>query len=130
MSLESKIFDRLSGDAGITALVATRIYPNIKPENAIMPAIVFHRISSIRYPAMRADSNVMKARFQFDIFADTYDAANAIRIAMIPVVNRWRDMITPPNLFDTFIVNELDLYEAERKQSHIAVDVELQYYEN
>lgn len=43
MSAESALYAALSGLPGLTALVSTRIYPDIIPEDAILPAVVTAR---------------------------------------------------------------------------------------
>lgn len=46
MSAESALYAALSGLPGLTALVSTRIYPDVIPEDAAMPAVVTARIGT------------------------------------------------------------------------------------
>ena len=43
MSAETEVYAALSGHAGLTAIVSTRIYPDVLPEKTIYPAVVFSR---------------------------------------------------------------------------------------
>ena len=43
MSAETMIYSALSGFAGLTAIVSTRIYPDVLPEKTVYPAVVFSR---------------------------------------------------------------------------------------
>ena len=43
MSAETEVYSALSGHAGVTALVAARIYPDVLPEETAYPAVVFSR---------------------------------------------------------------------------------------
>ncbi len=43
MAAEADLYALLSGAAGVTAQVATRIYPDVLPEECAYPAIVFAR---------------------------------------------------------------------------------------
>ncbi len=43
MSAESALYSALSGASGLTALVGTRIYPDVIPEDADLPAVVTAR---------------------------------------------------------------------------------------
>jgi hypothetical protein len=43
MSAETELYAALSGAAGITALVGSRIYPDAIPEEVALPALVFSR---------------------------------------------------------------------------------------
>ena len=46
MTAEAQLYAALSGRAGLTALVGTRIYPDALPENVPLPAVVFVRAST------------------------------------------------------------------------------------
>ena len=43
MSAETVLYSTLSGAAGVTALVSTRIYPDVAPQEGSLPAITFER---------------------------------------------------------------------------------------
>lgn len=43
MSAETLLYAALSGAAGVTALVSTRIYPNVRPQDSAVPCIVYDR---------------------------------------------------------------------------------------
>lgn len=49
MSAETELYAALSGRAGLTALVGTRIYPDAIPENASLPAVVYVRSNTTPY---------------------------------------------------------------------------------
>lgn len=43
MSTETEVYAALSGDAGVTALVSTRIYPDVRPQDSAVPCVVYVR---------------------------------------------------------------------------------------
>jgi len=43
VSAETVLYSTLSGAAGVTALVSTRIYPDVAPQEGSLPAITFER---------------------------------------------------------------------------------------
>lgn len=49
MAAEDALYTLLSGAAGVTALVATRIYPDVLPEDCAYPAVVFARTGTETY---------------------------------------------------------------------------------
>lgn len=126
MAIEETLYSRLSGYAGLIALVSTRITPNITPQNSSMPAVNYRRISSPRFSAMGVDSPVVKSRFQINACGSTYPEASAVRAQIIAALQRWRN---GSNVQDTFILNETDLYDDTLKQHQIAIDVEINYSE-
>ena len=129
MSIEETIYTRLSGYSGLSALVADRIYPNVKAQDAALPYVTYRRVSSTRYSAMGTDAPVVKARFQLDVFAATYDSMSAVRDQVRAAMQRWRNSGTGSTVQDTFIENETDLFEDDTRQQHVAIDVEVNYIE-
>lgn len=128
MTIETLLFTRLSTFAGLAALIGTRVYPNIAPQNATRPFVSYRRVTSDRPPAMGSDSGVVRARFQFDTFADEIDSALAVRDQIRAALKRWRD-VGPPVVQDTFLVTEIDLYEDDSRIHHLADDYEVNYRE-
>lgn len=68
MHLEEALYTYLSTYAGLIALTSTRIYPEEKPQNCIMPAVVYSRISTPREHTMGTDPGLASPRFQFTIY--------------------------------------------------------------
>ena len=128
-AIETTLYNRLSGYAGLIALVSTRISPNIKAQDSALPAVTYRRVSSTRYNAMAVDAQVVKARFQVDVWASSYESAAAVRDQVRACLQRWRDGTAGAVVQDTFIVTETDLYEDDTHQHHIAIDVEINYDE-
>lgn len=46
MSAETATYSALSGAAGVTAIVSTRIYPDVLPQDTDYPSIVYQRTST------------------------------------------------------------------------------------
>lgn len=133
MTIQALLYTRLSGFAGLTALVAGRIYPNRAPQDAARPYVTYRLVSDTRPPAMNRDSGVARARFQFDAFADEtaggYDAADAIRVQVSAALKRWRDPVGPPVVQDVFMVSQIDLYEDDIRMHNASADYEVNYRE-
>lgn len=110
MTIESAIYSRLSGFAGLSALVSTRIYPNVLAQNATLPAVVYQRISAGRISLMGVDAAVLPARFQFTAWATGHTAAAAVRDQVRQALQRW-SQTGPPVVQDTYIENEIDLFD-------------------
>ncbi len=84
--IETAIYSILTGDDSVNALVGTRIYPQILPPEAAMPAIVYHHLNTGRDWTMNGPVNLTEPRFQINCFAATYeqvrDLANKVRLAL------------------------------------------------
>jgi hypothetical protein len=85
---EKALYSVVTGDAGVSAIIGTRMYPNIAPQGATMPYVVYRMITEFdRSRGISLDRGGLVARlFQFDLFGATYGAvkalADAIRLAI------------------------------------------------
>ncbi len=129
MSIESVLYDRLTGYAGLSALISTRLYPNVAPQNVTVPFVTFRRVSAVRDSAFGADAGSVTARFQFDMYATTYSGVRAIAEQLRGALQRWTTT-SGITVEDTFIVNELETFDAEPALLHRAVtDIQIHYQE-
>lgn len=82
MSVESDFYSLLSGAGAVTALVATRIYPDALPEECDYPAVVFARartdeVRSVSGQVFGADVDLLVG-----CWAVTRAAADAVAVAI------------------------------------------------
>ena len=78
MELGEALYSKLSGTTDLTALVSTRIYPRIAPQNTAFPYVIFFQVSNPGYHAMLNDPNINSPRWQISTWAETYSSARAI----------------------------------------------------
>lgn len=86
MTLEEGLVAYLAANEGVAALVGTRIYPLVVPQDAALPALAYQRISSPREHVHTGASGLVRARIQVTNVGGTYSAAKAlaetVRVAM------------------------------------------------
>lgn len=128
MSIESVLYDRASNFAGLSALVGSRIYPNLQPQNVADKSVTFRRISSQRVSAMGADTGLVRARYQFDAWADNYDDARAIADQLRLCFQRWNTTVGTV-VQDVYLLNDVELYEDDTQTHHVAIDLDVVYRE-
>jgi hypothetical protein len=75
--IEEDIYSDLSGFAGLSALISTRIYPLRMPQGGTFPAVVYTRVSGSRINNLDGE-NIQNPRFQVDCWAESYSAAKAV----------------------------------------------------
>jgi hypothetical protein len=75
---ETALYNYLSTYAGLTALIGTRIYPVLEPQNVKYPALVFQQISGPRVHAMGDDPGITYPRYQFTAWAEKHTEAVAV----------------------------------------------------
>lgn len=72
MSVESELFTRLTSVSSVTALLGTRIYPLILPQNPTLPAAQYAMIDATPRENLFANAGLYRYELQIDIFADKY----------------------------------------------------------
>lgn len=79
----SGLFAKLSGDAAVTALVATRIYPEGGvPKDATYPLVTYMQVSAGAVRRLDGAATGFATLQQIDIYARTHAAAEAIAAAV------------------------------------------------
>jgi hypothetical protein len=89
--IEQAIYSILSTDATTKALVGTRIYPNVVPQDATLPAIAYQRISGSRVQSHGGPSNLARPRFQFTCLAVNYSGARAVANAVRQALDGYKN---------------------------------------
>ncbi len=85
---EKALYSVITGDAGVSAIISTRMFPNVAPQGTTMPYVVYRMITeSDRSRGISHDRGGLVARlFQLDVFGATYsavkDLADKIRLAI------------------------------------------------
>lgn len=80
MRAEKVIRALLAAAPGVTALVATRIYPGPVPQGAALPAISYEHISTVSLATLDAAAayNLVQTRIETTAIAKTYGEVKAL----------------------------------------------------
>jgi hypothetical protein len=128
-SIDTALYTRLSGFAGLAALVATRIYPAPVPQNATYPLITYQQISGIRAYVYSNQSGWVRARFQVDCYAASSTGARALAEQVRLALSIYR------GTSDTIVIdliqleNEIKFYEDDVDLHHVIHDYIVDYRE-
>src|SRR5262245_44537235 len=117
--LEEAVYARLSGFAGLSALVSARIYLDKAPQGGVFPLVVFQRISALRTSAMGVDTGVVRARIQTTSWATTPGSAKNIKEQVRYALQRWMGTAAGVVVLDSLLVDERDLYDAEAEPAGV-----------
>lgn len=75
MGARKAVYALLSADAGVTALISTRVYPSVLPQDKTLPALVYQRISGVEPGQIDGQGRALvQARIQVTALAETYGA--------------------------------------------------------
>ena len=77
MSAESAVVAAL-GAVGVTALVSTRVYPDMRPQEDVMPAVVYQRTGTTFETTIHGTVAVTRAQMGIGCYAATRTEAEAV----------------------------------------------------
>ncbi len=84
MTPEESLYAALTGSAGVTALVASRIYPDAVPQDINLPAVAFTRTSTEYLPSIHSAVPLAEtATLEVWCMAETRSAAEALASACV-----------------------------------------------
>lgn len=128
------LYARLTGNAGLAALVGTRVHPDMLPQNVTYPAIRYNQVSRVevvRKPVaaggVGASLAIVRGTFQLDCYAKTYKQAHQVAVAAAAAVYGWRD---PANgVIVARVTDVQDTNDSEETMQRVSVDVSITYNE-
>jgi hypothetical protein len=123
--VEQLLYTRLTTDIGVAALVGTRVYPLILPQDPILPAVVYRRISTGEFHTHDEAGGLRESRVQVDCLAQTYAGAKQIATAVLSSLNGWLDRDN--DILACLLQNEFEVYEDITGISRIIIDFMIKY---
>ena len=84
------VYARLSGFAGLAALVGTRIYPGRVPQDAVLPFVSYVRIDEDGEEAMGDDADHDETLFEVASIGASYDSAESVHEQVRGALRRFR----------------------------------------
>lgn len=107
MKAINAVYNILSNNAALTAVVSSRINPLVLPQESAFPAISYQLISVVPHPSKSGSSKSDFARVQINSFGTSYQSAvevsDLVRSAMI---------LTLPETYNNVIVQACE-YDGE-----------------
>lgn len=128
-TVEESLYAYLSGYAGLTALVGTRIYPRLLPDEPTYPAVTYHRISGRNIRTLAPPTvAAVEARFQFSCwglaYADARNVASQIEDALQDFTGKMGGGVT---VLDSNAFTGSDQFDGRVKVHHVPVDAMILY---
>ena len=114
MALKDSLYEHLTDNAGVSAIVGTQVYPHLAPQNVSRPYITFALISSTRYPHLAAASGVVSQRIQINCWSNTDLGADTLGNAVRASLDGFNDTMGTTSTTDVrrvFLDDESDAFE-------------------
>lgn len=113
--IEDDIFSTLALNTGISALVATRIYPTIAPETVTPSFIVYTRVTTNPVNSLVGTNALKNPLFQIDVYSRTHQQARSLGILI-------REAILAATPFSAVWRDTRDDYEPDTKLYRVSLD--------
>ncbi|HRJ40833.1 MAG TPA: DUF3168 domain-containing protein [Caldilineaceae bacterium] len=107
MSIEAALWAELTGDAGVSALISTRLYPEHLPQSPTYPAATYRRISTLPVYCRANNGRFQQVRIQIDCYAETYASALALADAITAAMEGWTQA-SGPRVDRAYVANRQD----------------------
>jgi hypothetical protein len=120
--IEAEIASFLIGNAQVTALVGTHIYPNKAPVEEAYPCVTYFRVSGFRIRDMSGASGLTHARIQINSWSFDYAVAKAIADRIRRELDNFRGTMGATAIDAIFLMEEADLVDKK-----LAVDSTVPY---
>lgn len=109
MSFESELYSYLTGQSALTDEVSTRIYPSMAPQNAVLPLIVYIKVTDEAEGHSTGASGMSLALYQFDIWAATNVSRITVSAALRGELDGFRGTLASSEwIHRCHMVNESD----------------------
>jgi len=132
--IESVLFTRLTGFAGLTALINKRVYPLVMPQaeglEKKLPCIVYQKITGRHIYSHGGESNLTRSRYQFSCYAKTHVSAWNVTRQLQAALSAWSDMTVTPAVFVCFLEMEMDLYDSTIETFRVIADYAIWHEES
>lgn len=117
MAIEQGLYSKVTGNGTVSALIGTRFYPVVVPQNAVYPCASYQTISGVpTYTIGTQQAQIRQPRIQINAWAQTFDQARAlgraIRAAIDHQTGNWSGTQVLGVIFE---VEEIDIYDAETR---------------
>jgi hypothetical protein len=95
-TIEEAITDRLKSDGDVANIVATSIYPDVAPQSASAPYVVFDLVESEQAASFDGLHNFVESEFDFFCIGTTYAETVALAKAVDLALTDWVDLGDDP----------------------------------
>lgn len=116
MSIESELVTQLKADATLTALVDTRIYPLMAPQNVVNPYMTYQVVSDTSNQCYSGVTYQNDTRFQIDCWSAKYSQVKAIKEAVLNAIEGFKS---------SYSISVMDDYEPDTKLYRQLIDFKL-----
>ena len=123
VDFEIVLLRTLREDAGLSALVGSKVFALVIPQGTKLPCITFQRIGGMPANTLSGYSGLEEIDLQIDVWARDYDEAKAVAKAMRAAM--------PPSgpQFSAHLIEDQDLYEDGTNYFRVSMEFKVWFLE-
>lgn len=123
VDFEIVLLRTLREDAGLSALVGSKVFALVIPQGTKLPCITFQRIGGMPANTLSGHSGLEEIDLQIDVWARDYDEAKAIAKAV-------RSAMPPSGpRFSAHLIEDQDLYEDGTNYFRVSMEFKVWFLE-
>lgn len=107
-SPEAAIRNALVTNAGVSALVGTKVFPVLAPASASLPFITWRRTAVQRQHSLSGPVGLPTVILSVDVFAETYEACRDVCDAVRQCLDGWGGVFNDVSVRNVSLTNEAD----------------------
>lgn len=107
---EQALYAILANDTAVSALVGTRIFPNVIPQDVALPVLAYMRVSGARTNSQTGPSQLARPRFQITCLSRSYSEAKTLAAAVRRALDGYKGAIASVDVQGVMIQNEFDTF--------------------
>ena len=123
VDFEIVLLRTLREDAGLSALVGSKVFALVIPQGTKLPCITFQRIGGMPANTLSGHSGLEEIDLQIDVWARDYDEAKAVAKAVRAAM--------PPSgpQFSAHLIEDQDLYEDGTNYFRVSMEYKVWFLE-
>ena len=123
VDFESVLLRMLQEDAGLSALVGSKVFPLFIPSGNYLPCVTFQRLGGRPANTLSGHTGLEEIDLQIDVWARDYDEAKAIAKAV-------RSAMPPSGpQFGAHLIEDQDLYEDGTNYFRVSMEFKVWFLE-
>lgn len=107
-SPEAVLAQQITGNAGLAALVGTRVYPVLAPATASLPFVTWRRSGIQRSQTLGAPMGLPRVSVEYGIYGTTYEQARDVADRMRAVLDGYGGTVLGCTVQQVSLENESD----------------------
>lgn len=129
MNIEDGLYDYLKNNVGVSAIVASRIFPLVMAQKTTLPAITYQTSSLKPDRNMGGNTGRMTATIQLNAWAETYTEVKSLAEALRSALNDYSGAMGSDTIRRSGVESETDGWDEETGFFRVSMQITIIYIE-